>query len=355
MGTFVCYKKNNMAAYLQAWLKKLDRSPQDVVGLDFGASGLKCVRLRKTQQGVSLVAADILPPVVLPAEPEVSVTAPVLALPKPLLAHYGALALPSEYAVIKVLSFPGEFTAETESQIVPHMGLDKPDRYRISYKVLIDGHARSESRILAVALPAAQAALAPLTIPSGPPAPCSIEIAGLATLSAFMVRLEKKTASETVGSLEVGERSSIFALFTKNIPVLIRKFDFGVDSVMNQVRQGIGVSAQVALDVISSGSIDISHWVSEASQAFIKQLLVSRDFVERRENCRIRQFFISGGGVSFLPLRKEIEQAFGLDFLPWNPLEGLPADPAALGERARGQESRLAAAAGAALSILEAG
>ncbi len=338
---------------LQSFLKKLDHSPKDVVGLDFGTTGLKCVRLKKTPAGIILVGADIIAPVLFPSDPESLPNPPALVLPKALQASYGALALPSDQAIIKVLSFPGEFTAETEHQIVPHMGLEKPDLFRINYKILINGHARSESRVLAAGYPSAQAAFAPRLFPLGPPAPCSIEISGLATLSAFMNRQDRKGTTETVGHLEIGEKSSLFSLFTRSVPVLIRKFDFGVDSVMNQVRQGLGVSPQVAIDIVSSGSIDISHWVSEAAQPFIKQLLVSRDFVERRENCRIRQFFLSGGGGAFAPLRKEVEVAFDLEFVTWNPLEDFSSETAILGKSVPGQECRLTAATGAALSVLE--
>jgi Tfp pilus assembly PilM family ATPase len=270
-----------------------------------------------------------------------------------MMAPYAALALPSDKAIIKVLSFPGEFSPAMEEQIIPHMGLENANTFRINYKLLVNGHPRSESRLLAVAYPSAHAARAPRTIPAGPPAPYSLEVSGLCTLTAFMGKLDKKGTSETVGHLEVGEKSSLFALFTKGVPVLIRKFEFGVETVMNQVRQGLGVSAQVAIDIVASGSIDLSHWISEGAQPFIKQLLVSRDFVERRENCRIRQFFLSGGGGAFIPLRKEIEQAFDLEFVTWNPLDDLIATNAVIGENARGQECRLTAAVGAALAALE--
>lgn len=340
-----------MWASIQSFLKKLERNPQDVVGLDFGATALKCVRLRKTAEGVALAGADILPAVPVPAGGEAD-PRPLL-LPRALMASYGALALPTDRAVIKLLSFPGEFTPAMEEQIVPHMGLDNAGSFRINYKVLVSGHARSETRILAAAYPAAQAAWAPLTLPSGPPAPCALEIAGLATLTAFLAHMEKKGTSETVGHLEIGEKSSVFALLTKGVPVLIRKFEFGVETVMNQVRQGLGVTPEVAAEIVASGSIDITHWIGEASQPFIKQLLVSRDFIERRENCRIRQFYLGGGGASFLQLRKEIDLAFDLDFQAWNPLESF-AGHAPLGEAVRGHESRLTAAVGTALAALEA-
>lgn len=341
-----------MWATVQTFLKKLDRLPGDVVGIDFGTTGLKCVRLKKTPGGIALVAADIFPPIVLP-ENAASGTLPVLSLPKSLQAPYGAFTVSSEQAIIKVLSFPGEFTQETESQIVPHMGLEDPVLYRINYIILVKGHARSETRLLAAGYPADRAGLAPRLIPTGLPAPYSIEIAGLASLSAFLHMLGSKGITETVGHLELGERTSLFALFTKGVPVLVRKFEFGVESVMQLVRQGLGVAPQVAVDIVASGSIDITHWVSQAAQPFIKQLLLSRDFVERRENCRIRQFYLNGGGGGVAPLRKEVEQAFDMEFTLWNPLDSFISDGAPLPETVRGQEYRLAAAAGAALSVLE--
>lgn len=342
-----------MSASFQEWIKKLDRPPRDGVGLDFGETGLKAVRLRKGPQGLTLVAADILPPVTLPIEPAAGFKPAALNLPKSLQAPYAALALSSDLAVVKLLSFPGDFTSETEGQILAHMGLDRPDQFRISYKLLTEGRSRSESRVLAAALPTAQAAMTPQTVRApGAPAPRSIEVASLAALTALIHRKGEKTVSETVASLELGARSSLFALFTKNIPVLIRKFDFGTDTVIQQVQQGAGVSADVAREIVNSGSIDISHWLTEAAQPFIKQLLLSRDFVERRENCRISQFFLTGGGAGLLPLRQEIEKALGLTFQLWNPLDGLTADPNAIAEGAKGQEHRLAAAFGAALSLV---
>jgi hypothetical protein len=341
-----------MWATLQNLLKKFDRSPDDVVGIDFGASGLKCVRLKKTPAGIAFVGADIFPPILLP-ETASSGARPALPLPKSLQAPYGALTLSSEQAVIKVMSFPGEFSSETESQIIPHMGLENPALFRVNYIVLVRGHARSESRLLAVGYPTDRAAVAPRMIPTGLPAPCSLEIAGLATLTSFLHMLTIKGITETVGHLEIGEKTSLFALFSKGVPVLIRKLEFGVESVMNLVRQGLGVAPQVAVDIVASGSIDITHWVSQASQPFIKQLLLSRDFVERRENCRIRQFFLNGGGGGMAPLRKEIEQAFDLEFTLWNPLEAFISEGTQLPETVRGQEFRLAAATGAALAVLE--
>lgn len=341
-----------MLPSLQKLLKKLDRTPQDVVGLDFGTTGLKCVRLKKTPAGVVLLAADILPPLVFPDDPTAADPKP-LTLARHLMAPYAALALPTDKAIIKVLSFPGEFSPAMEEQIVPHMGLENAANFRVNYKLLVNGHPRSESRLLAVAYSASQAARAPRILPSGPPAPFSLEVSGLSTLTAFVDKIEKKRLSETVGHLEIGEKSSVFALFTKGVPVLIRKFEFGVETVMNQVRQGLGVTAQVAYDIVASGSIDISHWVSEGAQPFIKQLLVSRDFVERRENCRIRQFFLSGGGGAFAPLRKEIEQAFDLEFLLWNPFDELITTSTPLGEAVTGQESRMTGAVGVALAAME--
>ncbi|MFO7534625.1 MAG: hypothetical protein R6X19_02910 [Kiritimatiellia bacterium] len=341
-----------MLATLQTLLKKFDRTPDDVVGIDFGASGLKCVRLKQTPAGIAFVAADIFPPILLP-EAVGCGALPALTLPKSLQAPYGALALSSEQAVIKVMSFPGEFSAETESQIIPHMGLEDPALFRVNYIVLVHGHARSESRLLAIGYPSERAAVAPRMIPTGMPAPCSIEIAGLATLTSFLHMLTTKGITETVGHLEIGEKTSLFALFTKGVPVLIRKLEFGVESVMHLVRQGLGVTPQVALDIVATGSIDITHWVNQGSQPFIKQLLLSRDFVERRENCRIRQFFLNGGGGGMAPLRKDIEQAFALEFALWNPLEAFISDGTPLPETIRGQEFRLTAATGAALAVLE--
>jgi len=342
-----------MIETLQSWLKKLDRAPRDVVGVDFGTSNIKCVRLRRLNQGIVLESAAFLPPFQMPVDPSPDYTPPPLVLPRPLAAPYCALVVPSELAVLKVLTFPGEFTAETEGQIVSHMGLDNPDQYRISYKVLQYGTPRSESRVLAVAYPDRFAAVLPRLFPAGPPAPFSLEIAGLASLNALMSLPNIGLSSGVVGSLEIETQSSVFAIFHRGIPVLIRKFNFGIDTVVSAIRQGLDVSPQIAHNLLTDGSIDVSQWVTTTVQPFVKQLLVSRDFVERRENTTLNRLYLCGAGVRHIAIRKEIQKAFELEITDWNPLEGIALSPHALSEEVRGEEYRLAAAVGAARAVLE--
>ncbi len=342
-----------MRETIQSWIKKLDRAPRDVVGIDFGSSNIKCVRLRRQNQEISVESAAFLPPFQMPADPQPDYVPPPLSLPRSLLAPYCAVVVPSELAILKVLTFPGEFTAETEGQIVSHMGLDNPDQYRISYKVLQQGTPRTECRILAVAYPDRFAAIPPRLFPSGPPAPFSLEIAGLASLSALMAIPNALSGTETSGSLEIETHSSVFAIFHRGIPILIRKFNFGIDTVVSAIRQGLDVSPQIAYNLLTDGSIDVSQWVIATVQPFVKQLLVSRDFVERRENATLNRLYLCGSGARQPAIRKEIQHAFELEIMNWNPLEGLTVSPHALPEEVRGEECRLAAAVGAARAVIQ--
>lgn len=338
---------------IQTWIRKLDRTPRDVVGIDFGSSNIKCVRLRRQNQTLILESAAFLPPFHMPADPDPAYIPPPLSLPRSLLAPYCALVVPSELAVLKILTFPGEFTSETENQIVSHMGLDKPDEYRINYKVLQYGTPRSESRVLAGAYPDRFAAVLPRLFPSGPPAPFSLEIAGLASLSALLSLPDGGFGAGVVGSLEIETHSSVFAVFHRGLLVLIRKFNFGIDSLLSAIRQGLDVSPQIAYNLLSTGSIDVSQWTAGMVQPFVKQLLVSRDFVERRENATLSRLFVCGAGARLAPIRKEIQQAFDMELREWNPLDGLTLSPHALSEEVQGEEGRLAAAVGAARAVLE--
>ena len=52
-----------------------------------------------------------------------------------------------------------------------------------------------------------------------------------------------------------------------------------------------------AQQILFDGSFDISQPIAEVMGPFEKQLIVSRDFVERRENCRINKIYAAGGAA----------------------------------------------------------
>lgn len=335
--------------------QRLKKGPVDVVGIDVGEAGIAAARMKKTNEAVSLSAVDMLPlPPELAQEPTDTVPdVQPLALPPKLKGKYVSLSVAGASSIVKLLSFPGHFDEAAEAKVVETMGIENPDKYRISYKLVSEGHGRSEARVLTVALPEPVAQAPVKLFPIGVPAPWSLEISGLATLTAFLHSQAKKIQEASVGVVDFGAEISTFALFHKGYLVLIRRFNVGTNSILNKVQETLGVDQETAQGIISDGSFDISQSVSEVMEPLIKQLIVSRDFVERRENCQISKMYISGGLVVSRDLVDEMKSSMGVEIAGWNPLDEITVAPGALPENFAGQEWRFAAAVGACLATFE--
>lgn len=321
----------------------------DVVGLDISDTGTKAVRLKRSGSSVTLLAAEILesPTVAALADGD---PAP-MDLPRTLRARFVSLCMSGHDAVIKLLTFPGHFDQSVESQISEYMGLENPEQYRLGYKLISSG--RGESRVLAVAIPDGHAHAACMLFPSGLPAPCSLEVSGLASLSAFLHSPAAANTEDAVGVVDFGARSSTVAFLSKGALALVRKLDVGSEHIITRVREALGVEAQVARDILVDGSFDVSQSVSEVLAPFVKQITVSRDFVERRENCRVTRVYACGGAARTPGWIREVQNALGVEIGPWDPFEGITVQPDGMSEAVKAQTGRLTGALGAALATLE--
>jgi type IV pilus assembly protein PilM len=344
-------KADQLKEILARFQKK--RAPTDVVGLDIEGAGIYAVRMRKTDAAISVLCADLLPPIAVSAASGAeSVEVTPLALPSKFKTRYACLATAGESSVVKLLSFPGHFDEAAEAKVVENLGLDDPGKYRISYK-LVTGSSAKEAKVLALALPEQEACIPPMLLPSGIPAPYSLEISGLASMTAFLHTLGDKSKEEVVGIMDFGSSVSTFALFNKGIIALFRRFDLGTGMLLEKVRESLGVDIETAEGIIADGAFDISQSVSEVMEPMIKQLMVSRDFVERRENCRVSKIYASGGLVVSHDSLEEMRLSLGIPVEIWDPFEGLTMAENALPEKFAGKKWKFAAAVGACLATLE--
>lgn len=342
---------------VKALVSRLKPKPMDVLGLDVARSGIKAARIRLSSDGkLALLGADILPGVILPKKPgEAAGPVPPLKLPKNLAAKYAALAVTGENAIVKLLSFPGRaetLGAELDTKVMEGMALEDAANYRVNYLVLTEGQNKTECRALAVAVPEAEAKSAVMLLPTGIPTPHTIEVSGLAAMTAFLQSAGGKESDNAVGMLEFGSGASFFAVFNKKVPVLIRKFDVGSSLILEKVQESLGVDRATAEGILADGSFDISQQMGDVMDGFVKQIMVSRDFVERRENCRIAKVYVSGGATRSRDWLTELKSALGYDVSTWNPFDCLTVADGVLTENLKGQESRFAAAVGAALATL---
>lgn len=327
---------------------KQRKSPQDLVAVDFATSGVKVVRLKKQGDTITVLGADILPPANASAEGESS----RLNLPKNLSAHYAALCFTGEHAIVRVVSLPGhvEEGAAAEQQVRDTLGLDA--QYRVAFTSTASSRGKQETKLLTVAIPEADAQSVLSHVATGAPAPFAMELAGLAALNACLYGPASQHAAEAVCIIECGARVSYLAIFNKNVLILARKIDVGGESIATHVQKQLGLDAETAQSILSEGAIDISQAVREVIEPFLRQLTISRDFVEREENCRIRKAYISGGMSLSSYWTNEIRRATGMEVLPWNPFDVMTVAPGALPERLEGQQPRFAAVVGAALGAL---
>ena len=326
--------------------------PQELVAIDLATSGMKVVHLKKQGEVITVLGADILPPVSTSPTDEIETGSGKLPLPKNLLAHYAALCFSGERAIVRIVSLPGHMEPGqvAEQQIRETLGLDA--QYRIAFTGAQSARGKAETKLLTVAVPEADAQAVLAHVAVGAPAPYSLELSGLAALNACLSGPGSQHAQEAVCIIECGSRVSFMAIFNKGNLILARKIDVGGESIAAHVQKQLGLDSETAHSILAEGAIDISQAVREVIDPFLRQLTISRDFVEREENCRIKVAYISGGMALSSYWTNEIKRATGMDVQSWNPFDQFTLAPGALPERLEGQQPRFAAAVGAALSIL---
>jgi len=318
----------------------------NLLGIDFGSSGVKLVRVKKVKEGVQLVAADILPATDLhhPERPEI---------PKPLSAYYAALCASIDDSIVRV--FSQQIKEEDSIEELTRENLSVPSEHRVAFKMLDRQVGRRDSSVLGAAISddAVQHFLE--IFASSAPALHSMEVAGLSAFTAFWMGGSRLQQDETVCLIEAGARYTYIGFFHKNRLLLVNRFAVGSETLSQQVQQDLGVDADMARTVLSGGSVDISGPVRTALGPFLKQLSIYREFIERQHKTRLTSIHLSGGLASSPDWQGALSELLDLEANVWNPFDRLIV-PKDIGlERFKGQESRFAAALGAALAGVEGG
>lgn len=330
------------------------KAPQDLVALDFGASGLKVVRVKQVNGVPTVMAVDILPAIRIdPSLSEDALKPTRLNLSKSFLTNYATVAYSGDRALLRVVTMPGhsEDPAETEQALREHIGLDKS--FRVAH-IPASAAKTKETRVLAVALPNSDVEVVLAQVGIGAPSPYSLELSGLAAMHGCLMGPAAQSDTDAIGVIECGAQVSMMAIFNKGSLVLARKLEVGGHSVVAHIQKQFGVDGEMAQSILTQGAFDISGSVKQVIEPFARQLTISRDFVERQENCRISGIFMSGGMCLSAGWVKEIERAAGLPVRMWDPFAGHAMAPGALPDRLKGQQTRFAAAMGAALGGLNA-
>ncbi|MEI7850867.1 MAG: pilus assembly protein PilM [Kiritimatiellales bacterium] len=329
-----------------ATTKEQGRRLTHLLALDFATSGIKAVRLKKNKDLIALAAADILPPCSPDAEerPE---------LPKPLATYYAALCATMDDAVLRVFTqtIPEE---EDNIEAIVRTSLNAAADSRVGGLVLSRAKGKRESTLLGISVPEKTIRRYLELFANGAPAPHSLELSGLAALSAFLYNCGAQTENQTVCVIETGTRHTYASFLYRNQLQIINRFDVGGDSLVRQVETALGVDADMASTILTGGSVDVSSQVRQVLSPFTRQLSIYREFVERQNKSTLSAVYISGGLATSSYWQTAIKEVLG--FIPqvWNPFEKIEIQPGAFPEHLKGQESRFAAAVGAALAGMEA-
>lgn len=328
-------------------MKRLLPALRDVVGIDFGTSATKAVRIKADAAGaLTVVAADILPPCPPPAEGE---TAKPVTIPKNLAAWTAALAFTSGKAVLKLVGEPKD-TTYTAASAPELLGLPKDHGLRIGFERFESGE---EASVLIVGVPGDEVSRLPKLMPPGKPMAASAELAGLAALNCYdhAYGAEAEEGCDLV--MDFGASVTTLGLFVKRQPKVIRQFPEGFATVEKTVARDFQTDEATARDIILSGQVDISASLHNSLGGILRQTGIAVDFTERRTGAHLRRLFVSGGFARNPGLCAEIKSALSLEPTLIDPWRNMTVRPNALSKAAADAGASFAAATAAAISRLE--
>ena len=318
---------------------------RDVVGLDFGCTGLKAVRLDASRGRLQLMSARILPPQSMEAAGDAS------PLDHALRGKYAACASSSDKILLRMVNAPPAWPvppAEAGNYLREQFGLASGFRFGAAR---LD--ADTDGRLIAVAAPEAELDGLLKRFRSGSPAVCSYGVSGLCTLNAFIRAMEGLLDQETVCLVDTGSRSSFISFVHHGKPAMVRKSDTGGSVVVDAVMRRLDVDHDTAVAIIAGQSIDISGVMQEVLDYTFRQIALARDFVEREMKTKVTRLFMAGG-MSLNPYwRSAIGDIFGMEASDWDPFRGIQLMLSGWPAELQGQHIRLAAALGACWSVIK--
>ncbi len=314
-----------------------------LVGVDFATTATKVVQLKQSKGELALTGIDMLPAV------DYSATANRMELPRNLSSYYGCLAYSGAESVVRMVHTPLPAEEATLPETELRKLLNVTDDFRVSAQLIKRGKGRQDSSLLAAAIPQDDVRYILNLFPAGPPAPASLEVAGLAFVSAFMNARADECADDAICLIDAGESVSHYVFMNKGVVVLVGKMDFGVRTLRNKLVADLGVDDELAASILDDRSINISTSLASVMAPITKQLSISKDFIERHQGCRVSKVYVSGG-MSLLPSwSDELMNMIHTEVEPWSPLENIAIAPDIVSVEMNQQATRFAAAIGAAI------
>lgn len=339
-----------MATCLETVLAKTEASKtkkiHDVVGIDFGTTSTKLVRIRKTVSGYHLVDADVMPPFDLRAG-----EAPQkFSVPKKLSAPYAAACLTgtSDHVRFMFISNKMQDAKSIQNRVAKSLGLGND--YRVGFSIVERGKDGMDHKVLAAAMPTLEVQTARKLFTAHKPSLVSLEVAGLSALNSFSHVEAVRQAEGAVCYLEAGAEATMISFFVGGELRLVRKFDYGSVYIQQRIQDVLSVGEEDALDILFEDATPLLEQSLDPIGSLLQEISISKKFVERNENAVISNVYASGG-LSYSPYWIYIMgQVMGVEIEIWNPFaaNGMTTYPKGV----QGVESMFAPAVGAALALI---
>ncbi len=231
------------------------------------------------------------------------------------------------------------------------LGLPEGTVHRIGYEVV--STENRDQNVLAVSVPEKQTRWAVSLLPQGIPAPYSLQSSGAAALNCFARELTTHHADVPAIFVQVAGDVTHVAAFYKGRLAFYRQCQLGSHAIVRAIQDKLGIEEKLVPGALEDDLIDASAPIASAIDPLLRQLVLVREFVERKRSCRIEKILLSGSLLGTKYWNDPIVKVMGVAPATWNPLDTLPCQPGALAERVKGNESRFASAMGAALAVLE--
>jgi len=320
----------------------------DVVGVDFGSTSTKLVRIRKSGSKTNLVDADVMPAFELNSEDKET-----LSVPKKLAAPYAAACSAGEDAHVRFMFIASNLNDRRaiHQRVAKSLGLGR--EYRVGHTLVQRGKDQIDHKVLAAGMPVQEVRAVRNLFSAKKPSLISLENAGLAALNSFSHTEAAREEGGIVCYMEAGARSSFISFFLEGELRLVRKFDHGSVYIQQRIQDVLNINEDDALTVLFEDATPLLDHSLDPISTLLQEISISCKFVERNENATIHKVYTSGG-LSYSPYwTYMISDITGADVATWDPFNA--NDMKNVPKGVTGVESMFTPAVGAALALLRNG
>lgn len=254
---------------------------RDVVGLEVGANlpqGVPAVRIHIHKRHTELLAAGFIKlDDTLPLSPEDSGITASWSLPRQFQASKAAIAVTSPMAILRQTSDTGE---RDESGLTLRRASLKTD---------------SHHPPVVATMPDFLASWVAERFPQGHrPTTRSIQTSLTAAINCFMTGpVAQESNNPAITVLCFKHHSSITAFFDGNL-VLYREHPIGYMTIKEEIGKSMSMDLEMVDTIMDDPVVDISSIIEPPLNALFRQVDISADYLSRRKQCTIDDFYIYG-------------------------------------------------------------